>query len=291
MVPAGGQPTPLLADFPPESIRGAPGYVRLGRTRGGVWWLLGPDDRPFLACDAFRGAAASWAGASLSAAAWPSGTVVVAGGAPGAGARRWLGLVPFRSAAPGAAIHLQGVHLPDVFDPGWSQTCAARAAGVCRPGLGDARLVGWLTDPDLHWRQSAGGLPRPALLQVCLSLEPKFAAYHAAWEFVLAAHGGDLEAVSAAWETPVPNRESLRQLTHGDQVLSGAGFLHDDAHFTREFARLYFASAVAAIRAADPAHLVIASIPSDSPAAVGEIAASLADLLARGPIPSPARPR
>lgn len=217
--------------------------------------------------------------------------MVVDGGAPGAEVGRWLGLARFRPAEPGAAIHLQGVHLPDVFDPGWVKACAERAAELCRQGLGDARLVGWLTDPDLHWHQSAAGLPRPGLLQVCLSLEPRFAAYHAAWEFALAAHGGDLAAVAGTWETPLTNRESLRQLTHGDRVLSGAGFLHDDERFTREFARLYFAPAVAAIRAQDPAHLVLGAIPADCPPAVGEIAASLADLLSLGPIRSRTRPR
>jgi hypothetical protein len=291
MAPAGGEPTPLLSDFPPESIRGTPGFFRLGRTRVGTWWLLGPDNRPFPAGEIARGAGTSWAGPAIPASAWPAGTAVVDGGAPGAHAGLWLGLVQFRPATPGAAIHLQGVHLPDVFDPGWGRLCAARAAEVCRPGLGDARLIGWLTDPDLCWRQPAGGLPRPGLLQVCLSLEPQFAAYHAAWEFVLAAHGGDLATVAAAWANPLPNRETLRQLTHGDQVLSGAGFLHDDERFTREFARLYFAPAVTAIRAIDPAHLVVASIPADSPAAVGEIAASLADLLSPGPILSRTRPR
>jgi hypothetical protein len=291
MAPAGGEPTPLLSDFQPETIRGTPGFVRVGRTRTGTWWLIGPDDRPFLACDAGSGAEASWAGPAVPASAWPAGTVVVDGGAPSARVGRWLGLIHFRPVEPGAAIHLQGVHLPDVFDPGWAQACAACAPEACRPGLGDARLVGWLPDPDLQWRQSARGLPSPALLQVCLSLEPRFAAYHAAWEFVLAAHGGDLAAVATAWATPLPNRESLRQLTHADHVLPGAGFRHDDDRFTREFARLYFAAVAAAIRAQDPAHLVIGTIPTAGPAAVGEGATPLVDLLLLGSLRPRTRPR
>jgi hypothetical protein len=291
MAPAGGEPIPLLSDLQPETVRGHPGFVRVGRTRAGIWWLIGPDDRGLLACEPASGPGTPQSFPLIRAAGWPAGTLLVDGGAPGATTVHWLGLLHFRPAEAGAAIHLQGVHLPDVFDPGWTQACAARANQACRPGLGDARLVGWLSDPDLQWRQSARGLPSPALLQVCLSLEPRFAAYHAAWEFVLAAHGGDLEAMGTAWGLPLPNRECLRQLTHADQLVPGAGFRHDDERFTREFARLYFSAVAAAIRSCDPDHLIIGSLPPGTPAAVGEGAGPLVDLLALGAVRPRTRPR
>jgi hypothetical protein len=219
--------------------------------------------------------------------------VVTEDGVSGASAGPWLGAIGFRPELPGVAIRLQGVHLPDVFAPGWAQACQTRATGVCRHGRDDPRLLGWLPDPGLQWRQTAAGLPCPTLLQVCLSLEPQFAAYHAAWEFVLAAHGGNLGAVAAAWETPLPNRESLRQLTHADQVLRSAGHRHDAERFTREFARLYFGAVAAALRNQDSSHLVIGTIPPDGPAAVGEAAASLVDVLVMGSgaLPPRLRPR
>ena len=40
------------------------------------------------------------------------------------------------------------------------------------------------------WAQFPATRGRPSLLQLCLSLEPNFSAYHAAWEFALALHGG-----------------------------------------------------------------------------------------------------
>lgn len=36
-----------LADFDPATLRGTPGFFRVGRTRAGQWWLLDPQDRPF----------------------------------------------------------------------------------------------------------------------------------------------------------------------------------------------------------------------------------------------------
>jgi hypothetical protein len=103
----------------------------------------------------------------------------------------------------------------------------------------------------------ASKLLRPTLLQICLSLEPGFAAYHAAWEFALALHGGKLGALARAWGVPLANKEIVREMTRAEQGLASRGYLRDHARWTREFARRYFAGASAAIRAADPNHLVL----------------------------------
>src|SRR5205823_5759356 len=95
------------------------------------------------------------------------------------------------------------------------------------------------------------------LLQICLSLEPGFAAYHAAWEFVLALHGGKLAALARAWGTPLANKEVVRELTRAEQGIATRGYLRDAARWTREFARRYFTTTAEAIRAADPHHLVL----------------------------------
>src|SRR5471032_1251353 len=36
-----------LADFKPESLRGPAGFIRVGQTRAGQWWLLDARDKPF----------------------------------------------------------------------------------------------------------------------------------------------------------------------------------------------------------------------------------------------------
>jgi hypothetical protein len=95
------------------------------------------------------------------------------------------------------------------------------------------------------------------LLQLCLSLEPGFAAYHAAWEFVLAYHGGRLESVAHAWNANLPNKEVVRELTRAEEGLGTRGYLRDDARWTREFARRYFNTTGNAVRQADPNHLIL----------------------------------
>lgn len=281
MAPAGEEP-PQLSDFQAETIRGTPGFVRVGRTRAGPWWLIGPDDRPFFACGVHRGADTVRLSRTGQTPAWGIDPLVVGDGNPPADwAGHWIAAIRFRPELPEAMIRLQGLSLPDVFAPDWGRDCREQAARACRVGQADARLIGWMPDPDLQWTQ-AGGLKRPTLLQVCLSLEPRFAAYHAAWEFVLAAHGGGLAALAASWVTKLPNKESLRLLTHEDQALGSAAYQLDDDRFTREFARLYFATVTSAIRAEDPGHLVIGLIPPGGPVPVLDGLTPLVDLLAVG---------
>jgi agarase len=143
-----------------------------------------------------------------------------------------------------------------VFDPEWPGRATARAQEVCAPLKECRELVGWVTDGRLNWANpSLAG--RPSLLQICLSLEPSFAAYHAAWEFVLAHHGGRLESVAQAWHASIPNKEVIRELTRAEEGLGTRGYLRDEARWTREFARRYFTTTAAAVRAADPNHLVL----------------------------------
>jgi len=154
------------------------------------------------------------------------------------------------------AIVAPGVRLPDVFNPDWSRRAAAHAAAVCAGLVASQPLVGWVTDRHLEWGH-APAPGRPSLLQVCLSLEPGFAAYHAAWEFVLALHAGKLESLSRAWGIAVPNKEVLRELTRSEQGIATRGYLRDEARWAREFARRYFSVTAAAVRVVDPHHLVL----------------------------------
>jgi agarase len=144
-----------------------------------------------------------------------------------------------------------------VFEPEWARLALARAREIC-PSLADDRaLVGWVTDDQLEWAQGAAGAGRPSLLQICLSLEPGFPAYHAAWEFVLALHRGRLDLLAHAWGVPMANKEVVRELTRTEQGLGSRGYLRDEARWTREFARRYFTATAAALRAADSNHLVL----------------------------------
>jgi hypothetical protein len=172
----------------------------------------------------------------------------VGGGLP------YLGCVDFC----GAAALLSGprLRLPDVFAPEWPRLAASRALERCEPEAASPFLAGWVTDDGLGWAQPETSWSGPTLFQLCLSLEPSFAAYHAAWEFALALHGGRMDALARAWAVAVPNKESLRELTRTGRGIATRGYLKDEAQWTREFARRYFAAAANAVRAVDSSHLL-----------------------------------
>ena len=243
--------------FRPETVRGIRGFFCVGQTHADQWWLIGPDDLPFFAraVNDVRAEAKSPHDPVARVRAWGFNTL-------GAGAALalldeglpFVSTVDFSNVVP--MIRARGVKLPDVFSPTWSAAADRRAHEVCSALTMRTDLVGWLTDDDLAW----GGIKEegvPSLLQACLSLEPNFAAYHAAWEFVLAPYGGQIARLGKAWGCSLENKGVVRELTRSDQALHSNGHVRDDARWTREFAQRYFAGTSAAIRAHDPNHLIL----------------------------------
>jgi hypothetical protein len=152
-------------------------------------------------------------------------------------------------------IRSHGAHVPDVFDPGWTGACDLRAAETVAAWAGRTDFIGYYTDDAPGWGEVRG--ERPSLLQICLSLEPGFSAYHAAWEFVLAPHGGELAGLAREWRVELPNKEVVRQRTQMERPITTPGYVKDHERFTREFAHRYFGTTSAALRRHDPDHLVL----------------------------------
>ena len=242
--------------------RGSEGFFSVGQDATGAWSLHAPEGVAFFARGVHGVRAAPLHGdAALphDSAARLRGWGFNAVGLTETDAGRDDGL-PFMAsvdfAFAGPKLGLADARLPDVFDPAWPARATQRANEICAPQANERMLLGWVTDSDLQWPvPSTAG--RPSLLQICLSLEPGFAAYHAAWEFVLALHGGRIDALARAWNAPLPNKETVRELTRAEEGIGTRGYLRDDARWTREFARRYFTTTSAAIRAADPNHLVL----------------------------------
>ena len=288
---------PSFADIRPETIRGAPGFFRLGRSVEGVWWLLTPEDEPVLLRavagvnrhgragppPVLRGAYARnveqlygpSTGAGLD---WARNTATrlhnwgvdtVGPWADEGLADRgfyFTALADFcRSDAP--VLLGPGLRLPDVFDPRWPEAAEAHAAAVAAPWAGRRELVGWFTDDALGWGAGPdSGLP--GLFQACLALEPSLAAHHAAWEFALASNGGSVESVARRWGLDIAHRSQVRQLTREDRCIEGAAFAADAARFASELARRYFTVTARALAAAAPNHLVLGcrfSVPPPEP--------------------------
>jgi hypothetical protein len=289
-------PQITLQDFKPETVRGIPGYFRVGQTRAGQWWLIDPRDGAFFS-RGVNGVNRSGAVGGRPAAPGPYAAAVES--RYGAAAPQdfvetvlvrlhawrcntlgaWTGpefcdrgmadleLLDFGRVRPDLMIRDAGARVPDVFDPRWVEACDRRAEERCARRALSRDLIGYFTDHALNWAQPDGDngfdpevavrVERPTLLQICLSLEPSFPAYHAAWEFTLAAHGGELAALARAWDAELPNKEALRQLTRAEVALVSPGYRRDQERFAREFARRYFSVTAAAIRRHDPNHLVL----------------------------------
>ena len=271
---------PQDLELRPGTGRGAAGFFRVAQTTAGAWRLLDPSDQPcFLrAVNGVQGLAGSPHDPVARLRGWGFNAL----GAGAAAALRdeglpWVGTVDF--CAAGNLIRAGGVRLPDVFDPEWPKAAVARAEEVCLPFAERHDLVGWLTDDHAGWAPAEAG--RPGLLQICLSLEPGFAAYHAAWEFVLALHRGRIETLAKAWAQPaITNKEVVRELTRAEQGIATRGYHRDDARWSQEFARRYFALTSAAIRAHDPHHLVLVGRfgAGTSPAVFAQCAAPAVDV-------------
>jgi len=314
MVPAAVPPHPFSLGKP-ETLRGAAGFFRVGQTQAGQWWLIDPQGQPFFSCGVAgvnrngrtgAGAVEAYAAAlakkfaAADGRAWADATVPRLWHWHINTLGPWTGpelddcglarveLADFRRAAPSTLIRFAGANVPDVFDPQWVAGCARIAAEVCDPWRGRRELIGYFTDDALGWAPLRPA--RPSLLQICLSAGPAFPAWHAAWEFALAAHEGSLDRLAAAWETALPNKEALRQLTLADAALATDGYRLDHERFTREFARRYFSTCAAAIRAHDPDHLVL-GCRSDGPlpaAVLAEAVAPAVDVVSLGALPAAA---
>lgn len=233
------------------TFRGAEGFFRVAQAEDGRWWLVDP-----------MGQLGWLAGLAVGSAIRPRpsllrgwGFAAVVTGRPerdGGDGMVWLPTAGLSDGVPW--IRLGGARLPDVFDLDWAARVAERAQTVCAPFAADPSVLGWRPDDGLDWAWDEPA-DRPTLLQLCLSLEPRFAAYHAAWEFVLALHEGRLDRMAEAWQVPLTNKELLRAWTSEDRGVTTAGYRADHRLWTEQCARRYLAGVSAALRAAAPQQL------------------------------------
>ena len=117
---------------------------------------------------------------------------------------------------------------PDVFDPAWEETCRRVAQERCAPIQADPNLFGYFIDNELAWWGHAKGFDSASGLFDCVAKLPPDRAARRALDAFLAERG----------RTGAPRPE-------------------DKVEFLRIAAIRYFSVATAAIRAADPNHLVL----------------------------------
>ena len=131
-----------------------------------------------------------------------------------------------------ATLHRPCTAFPNVFHPDWRKHCEELAARICAPAKDDPNLFGYFIDNELSWwgraRQWTSG---EGLFDEAMKRKPGHAAREAALA-VLAERG----------------------IKPGEAVPADVKM-----QFLRRAAELYFGATAAAIRAADPNHLVLGS--------------------------------
>ncbi len=279
-VPPPAAAAPTGAAFKPDAWRGAAERHRIGRTQGGSWWWVDPQKGPLFVAGLAGVERAAGAQSVLGQVrGWGFNLLAppVAEGFCNRGLPHLLSLSLAR--AGDRMIRHAGVVLPDVFDPRWRESVAQRAGTAAAT----AATAAYLADTELRWGGDAAAgesLARPGLLQVCLSLDPTHAAYHAAWEFMLATRPGGLAELGRDWAIHLPNKESLRQQTADDAVLDSPGYRLDHERFLREFSQRYHRTVAEALRSADDSRLWLAGpLTEHTPAIVRATAAAQADLV------------
>lgn len=238
-----------------ERVR-ASGYFRVEQIEG-IWWFIDPDGGFFLskgvdavnfdhdciqntnrfpyreACqqkygsqDAWRAAAAqrlrTWGFNSLGS--WSDEAVAAAASSPMAVTPNLdLGMsFAWQKNDRSQSEHKQD--FPDVFDPEFDIHVRRRAHERCAKRSSEPGIIGWFIDNELRWGPDWRGADE--LLTLFLRLSPSTPGRIAATEWLRQRHGGDPTAA-------------------------------DSAAFVALLADRYFALTIAAIKAADPNHLVL----------------------------------
>jgi hypothetical protein len=170
---------PTLEDFRPDSLRGTPGFFRVGQARDGHWWLVDPlgyaffskgvagvnrsgriDGRlpmpgPYAAAMAERhggDAHGFMRGAIQRLRGWHFNTLG-AWAEPALSDQGMYYTEVLELGQTGPVIHSAGARVPDVFDPAWREAVERQAAELCARHRGSRELIGYYTDHALSWAQ------------------------------------------------------------------------------------------------------------------------------------------
>ena len=167
---------------------------------------------------------------------------------------------------------------PNVFHPRFQASCEYQARRLCAPNRNDPWLFGYFIDNELAWWGRGDGAT--GLFDAVMKLPASHTAKTALRDFLVARAGGDLAALNACWGTKLARADDLLAL--GSLPSKTPEQTAAKLDFLRLVAERYFSVSAAAIRAADPNHLVLgarfAGIGGAHPA-VWEIAGKHCDLV------------
>jgi hypothetical protein len=142
---------------------------------------------------------------------------------------------------------------PDCFDPAWEQSVQQSARDQIGGRAGDPYILGWFLDNELRWGPDWRG--SDDLFDVFLALPASAPGKLALINFVSARFGGDIGGFNQAFGTSLPSFDALSSLSALATTTGDAATVR--AEFAGVVATRYFAVTSAAVRAADPNHLVL----------------------------------
>jgi hypothetical protein len=286
------RPLPALAQlsFPPYAVAGsgvkaasaANGYFQVEKD-GKRWWLVDPRGERFYAvgtdhvnyfshwcqklgyapynrtCERLYGSPAKWGEAATQRLReWGFNLL----GAGNIEAARYQGLAHTLFAAFGSTFSdvsalvekTTWTGFPNVFDPRWEAYCNARAKTTCASSRTDPWLLGYFLDNELEWYGKTGR--EDGIWTETMKLPATHSGKRALVERLQAAHP-TLAAFNQTWSQTVATWDDLLALTELPALNDPARAVQKA--FLAEVAERYFAVSAAAIRKADPNHLVIGS--------------------------------
>ena len=144
--------------------------------------------------------------------------------------------------------------MPDPFDPAWQQAVARRAGELAAQYRDNPNLLGYYLDNELPLDESL----------VDYLWSPACSAQLV--QFLSDRYQGDIALLRAAWNLDIASFEALRE--HRAALAGPTGRVREDLlAFVQLLAKTYFEVTTAALRQADPGHLIFSQrFPMEAPA-------------------------
>jgi agarase len=163
---------------------------------------------------------------------------------------------------------------PDVFERAFEYYVRSHARDLCEAMSNDSTILGWFIDNELRWGSDWRGVDE--LLTLFLNLEPHSAGRKAALGWLRKRYP-DFAEFNSVWRTPAQSWDALERLNrlhapyrrqpiyqqsdadHSPSLADPgfAAFAADCDAFAALVAKRYFELTAAAIKAADPNHLIL----------------------------------
>ena len=288
---AGRVPPPAAVVFPPYAVPGTgvaatkagTGFFTVEQDGSGRWWFVDPRGERFYAvgtdhvnyyahfcqklgyapyqraCERQYGSAAAWAEVACERLRRWGFNVLGAGNIPEV---RYKGLAHTLFAAFGSSFSSLSALVekttwtgfPNVFDPRWENYCRARADEVCRKNRRDPWLLGYFLDNELEWYGKSHR--EEGIWTDTMKWPATHSGKQALVEHLKTSHG-TLARFNAAWHQQVDSWDDVLQLQELPAVTEESKRVRQA--WLAEVAERYFRISAAAIREADPNHLIIGS--------------------------------